>query len=126
MNEKQFHVECERERREKVWVLSEVVAAARNEHVENVQHKKQIYKCCVYKIFPALLWWFSWEQFIFNSRFLSRTAFSACFWHSHFKREKWFSIVSRERFSYFPRRLRMAIYLCYHHTTTCEFIIFFS
>ena len=33
-------------------MLSEVAAAAaRNEHVVNVQHKKQIYKCCVHKIF---------------------------------------------------------------------------
>lgn len=65
----------ESERGEKKFMLREVAAAARNEHVENVQHKKQIYKCCVHKIFPALLLWFSWEQFIFNSRFLSRTAF---------------------------------------------------
>jgi hypothetical protein len=47
MNEKQFHAESENVRSDgggKKFML----CVARNEHVENVQHKKQIYKCCVY------------------------------------------------------------------------------
>lgn len=61
---------------------------------------------------------------------LFRLLLTLSVWMRKAEEEKWFFIVSRERFSSFPRRLRLAIYLCYHHITTCEFffpwIIFLS